>query len=236
MCLRPGAGALENLFHRIVGDMICREVLLDFPHVFAVVDTSPIFINQLFRHQEHYSSGKYIRHCVHLSRVDRGATHDRAIFGRSEVATFLTYQDYRGHLQHKPIMGDLGYIGITRTCPSAVLWHKRPRMDLTKEPKTENEALSPNRMLVANFFAQWKCLFAVAVPEYGGDLGRLDPIARATIAMTTSHFQRHPLCGREETAADSSDGDGGAVASLARELDEPSLDVVSLPQKINSLD
>jgi hypothetical protein len=67
------------------------------------------------------------RQCVHLSRVDRGATHDRAIFDPSEVARFLTYQDERRCIQHKPIMGDLAYIGITRSYLSVALSHKRAR-------------------------------------------------------------------------------------------------------------
>jgi hypothetical protein len=137
---------------RAVGDVVCRDAFPNYPHVFAAVDASPIFINRPKRHQAHYFSGKYRRHCVkvqalvtpdgqciHLSRVYRGATHDKAIFDRSEVAQFLTYQDERGRIQHKPIMGDLAYIGITRTCPGSVLPHKRPSgRDLTNDQKVEN--------------------------------------------------------------------------------------------------
>jgi hypothetical protein len=108
--------------------VISHEAFPHYAHVFAAVDASPIFINRPFGHQDHYYSGQYMRHCVkvqalvtadgqcvHLSRVYRGATHDKAIFDRSEVARFPTYQDERGRIQHKPIMSDLAYIGITRT-------------------------------------------------------------------------------------------------------------------------
>jgi hypothetical protein len=86
---------------------------------------------------------------IHLSRLCRGTTHDKGIFDRSEVAAFGTYQDDRGRIQHKPIMGDLWYMGIARTCPGSVLPHKRPMGgDLTAEHNAGNRVLSRNRIVV----------------------------------------------------------------------------------------
>jgi hypothetical protein len=180
--LRPVARAFESLFPRSVGEVVWRE----------------IFINRPSRHQEHYYSRKYLSHsvklqalvspegpCVHLSRAYRGATHHRAVFGRPEVATFLSYEDDRRRVPHKPIMGDLRYIGIPWTCPGGLLPHKHQRgKDLTRQQKTENEVLSCNRILVESFLARWKCLFGVPV----------------TVAITNSDIQRHPLRRREEPA------------------------------------
>jgi hypothetical protein len=105
----------------------CEEVLENFPVVFAIVDASPIFINRPSRHQEQYYSGKFKRHCVkvqalvtpdgqcvHLSRVFRGCTHDKATFDQSGVVSFLTERDDNGQEQRKLIMGDLGYQGIQK--------------------------------------------------------------------------------------------------------------------------
>jgi hypothetical protein len=152
-CLRPVAGALESLFTRSVGDVVCREFFPDFPHVFAVVDASPIFINRPSRHEEHYYSGKYMRHCVkvqsfvipdgqcaHISRIDRGTTHDKSIFDPFEMATFLTYQDDRDRIQHKPIMGDWGTSGSPGRDPPQCYRTSARERDLTREltcPSTE---------------------------------------------------------------------------------------------------
>jgi hypothetical protein len=80
--------------------------------------------------------------------------------------------------------------------------------DLTRYQKTENEVLARNGILVENLFARRKCLFGVAGSKYRGDLGRLDPIVRATIAIANWYIPFDPLGGREEPAGDTSDGDG----------------------------
>jgi hypothetical protein len=147
--------------------------------------------------------------CIYLSRVYRGATHDNAIFDRSEVAQFLTYQDERGRIQDKPIMGDLAYI-------------------VTNDQKAENGVLSRNRIIVENFFARWKCLLEIAGSKSRGELVRLEPIVRATIAMTNWYIRRHPLRRREEQAEDSSDWEGGEAVGRARGLEESGSDVPSL--------
>jgi hypothetical protein len=145
------------------------------------------------------------------------------------VAQFLTYQDERDRIQHKPIMGDLAYTGITGTCPGSVLSHERPSgRDLTNDQKAENGVLSRNRTIVEDFFARWKCLFGIPGSKYRGELVRLDPIVRATIAMTNWYIRRHPLRRREEQAEDSSDWDGGEVVGRARGLEESGSDVPSL--------
>jgi hypothetical protein len=101
--------------------------------------------------------------------------HEKAIFDRTEVAAFLTYQDDSGRIQHKPIMADLGYMGIARTYLGAVLPHKCiGGWDLTAEHKAKNQVLSSNRIVVENFCAQWKSEFGVPTSNYRGNLRRLD--------------------------------------------------------------
>jgi hypothetical protein len=86
-------------------------------HAFAAVDASVIPINRLkVDRQDHYS-GKNTRHwvtiqalvnedgqCLDLSNVDRGKTHDKALFDRSRVVEFLTYREHRGNWQQKAIL------------------------------------------------------------------------------------------------------------------------------------
>jgi hypothetical protein len=130
----------------------------DFHHVFAVTDASIMVIEWLTWHQEHSYSRKYVHydmkiltlvtpdgHCIYLSRVYRGAMHDQVIVDRSEVAAFFTHQDDRDLVQHKRIMGDSGYIRITRTCPGAMSPPKRPRgRDMTKKQNPDREPLRPS--------------------------------------------------------------------------------------------
>jgi hypothetical protein len=60
------------------------------------------------------------------------------------------------------MMGDLGDVEITRTCPNAVLPHKRPRRRrLTDEQKANNRRLAEERTLVENYFGRWKSLFGI---------------------------------------------------------------------------
>jgi hypothetical protein len=128
-------------------------------------------------------------------------------------------------------MGDLGHIGITRTCSGAVVAAQAPDgRDLTREQKTENEVLSRNRILVENFFAGWKCLFGVAGSKYRGDLGRLDPIVLAAVAMTNWYIRGHLLRRRRNHPVTPRMGMVAArVAGLSHELDESGSDEVSLP-------
>jgi hypothetical protein len=48
--IRPVAAALESPFPRAVGDVVCREAFPNYPHVFAAVDASPIFVNRAKGH------------------------------------------------------------------------------------------------------------------------------------------------------------------------------------------
>jgi hypothetical protein len=143
------------------------------PGIFGIVDASPIFIERPTNHQEQFYSGKYKRHCVkvqvlvtadgycvHLSRVYRGAAHDKRIFDDSGLrqALRVTQEGSESHRhgnsssQCLPIMGDLGYQGIQRSCPGAVLPHKKPPGGhLTREQKEANRLLSHDRVLVDNF-------------------------------------------------------------------------------------
>ena len=77
--------------------------------------------------------------CFHLSKLYKGATHDKAIFDRSGAVDFLTYKNTREHQSvetRKIIMGDLVYTGIKRTIPEAILPFKKPRgHQLTEDQK-----------------------------------------------------------------------------------------------------
>jgi hypothetical protein len=93
-----------------------------------------MFINRPTRYQDQYYSGKYKKHfvkvqvlvtsdgqCVHCSEVFRGRTHDKATFDTSGLSDWLVHTDEQGRERQKWIMDDLGYLGITRTCPEAIL-------------------------------------------------------------------------------------------------------------------
>jgi hypothetical protein len=43
-------------------DIRCEDKFIHFPQVFAIVDTSPIFVTRPNVHQEQYYSGKFKRY------------------------------------------------------------------------------------------------------------------------------------------------------------------------------
>jgi hypothetical protein len=155
--------------------------------------------------------------------VYRGNTHGNAIFDRSGLAEFVSYQPPGSVTRRQRIiMADLGYLGITRTCPGAILPHKRPaRGELTSEQNQQNRILSRDRILVGNSFARWKMLFGICHEVFRGEIKLLGTIVRVTLAITNWHIRRHPLRRPDEELIDelSSDGRG-----QARELDESSSD------------
>jgi hypothetical protein len=206
-CLRETTAILEARMPSDSADVTSEEAFENFPAVFGIVDASPVFINRPSRHQEQYYSGKFKRHCVkvqalvtpdglcvHLSRVFRGRTHDKAIFDQSWISGFLIDAGEDGRDRRKLIMGDLGYVGIQKSGVRALLPHKRGRgQDLTEEQKEENRKLSHDRILVENFFGRWKSLFGICQGRYRGDLKNLSQIIRSTIIMTNWYILRHPL-------------------------------------------
>jgi hypothetical protein len=218
-CLEVVSQPLQALLPRNVADVQCDDVFEDFPEVFGIVDASAVFINRPVRNQQQYYSGKFRRHCVkiqvlvipngqciHLSQVFRGRTHDKALFDESGLSQFITSIGQDGRKTQKTIMGDLGYLGITSTCPAAKLPHKRARgAQLSEREQEENRILNRTRILVENFFARWKTLFGIVHGQYRGNLESLGPIIRVTIALTNWHIAKHPLRRRIDTVDQSSD-------------------------------
>jgi transposase len=70
-------------------------------------------------------------------------------------------------------------------CPNTLLPHKKPAGgQLAAEQKQENRILSPDRILVENFFGRWKMIFGICHEVYRGELRMLGKIVLVTIAMT----------------------------------------------------
>jgi hypothetical protein len=183
--LRHIEGPLQQFFPSIKADVRCDRTFDNRSEVFGIVDASPIFIQRLARHQEEYYSGKYRRHCtkvqalvtpdeqyVHLSKVYRGNTHDKAIFDRSGLAEFVSYRPPGSVTRRQRIViADLGYLIISRASPGAILPHKRPaRGELTSEQKHHNRILSRDRILVENVLARWKTLFGICHEVFRGEI------------------------------------------------------------------
>jgi hypothetical protein len=223
---------LEQFFPATQADIQCEATFDNHPDAFGIVDASPIFIQRPTKHQDEYYSGKFKRHCVkvqacitpdgqcvHLSKVYRGRTHDKAMFDHSGLAEFLLFHPPGSDApRHQIIIGDLGYLGINRTCPGALLPHKKPAHGrLTPEQKHENQILSRDRILIENFFGRWKMLFGVCHEVYRGDLKLLSKVVRVTIAITNWYLRLHPLRQGDAERIDESDG-----AGPARELDSSS--------------
>jgi hypothetical protein len=81
-----------------VGDIEPDAIFADFPSVFGVVDSSPVFIQRPKPKQADYYSGRYKAHCVkvqalltadgervYLSPVYCGSTHNKTMFDESQV-------------------------------------------------------------------------------------------------------------------------------------------------------
>jgi hypothetical protein len=223
-------GQLEQFFAQTRADIQCDISFENYPDALGVVDASPIFIQRPVRHQSQYYSGKFKWPCVkvqafvtgdgqrvHLSKVYRGATHDKAMFDHSGLSQFLAPAEGESH---PIILADLGYIGITRVCPNAVLPHRKPPFrPLAEAKQKENRVLSRDRILIENFFGRWKTLFGICHEEYRGDLKLLSKIIRVTIAMTNWYIRLHPLRRPDEELLDESDGERGGEA---KELDAAS--------------
>jgi hypothetical protein len=151
--------------------------------------------------------------------VYRGRTHDKAIFDSSRVANFLSFRR-RNSVTHYPILADLGYLGIKRTCPRAILPHKRqPGRELGEAQKEHNRKLSCHRILVENFFGRWKNIFGICDGVYRGSLKKLSAIVKFTIALINWHVERHPL---RRVDAHSGDGSEEEPQEEVRELDQDS--------------
>jgi hypothetical protein len=80
---------------------------------------------------------------MHLSKVYRGSTDDKVIFHRSGLSEFLSYHPPGLSAPHQYIiLGELGYLGITRAGPNAFRLHKRaPHGQLTSQQRAENQVL-----------------------------------------------------------------------------------------------
>jgi hypothetical protein len=225
---------LKQFFPANQTNIQCELTFENHPEAFCIVDASPVFIRRPAKHQTEYYSEKYKRHCVkvqacltpdgqcvHLSKVYRGRTHDKAIFDSSALADFLVYHAPGSDApRHRIIIADLRYVGITRSCPNALLLHKKEiGWQLTADQKQENQFLSRGEILIENFFGRWKTLFGVCHEAYRGDLKSLSRIIRATIAMTNWYICRHPLRRANEELVEESDSEHGGPT---RELDQRS--------------
>jgi hypothetical protein len=112
---------LEQFFSANQANIQCELTFENHHEVFCIVDASPVLIRRPARHQIEYYSGKYKRHCVkiqagltpdgqcvHLSKVYRGRTHDKAIFDSSGLADFLVYRAPGSDApRHRIIIADL---------------------------------------------------------------------------------------------------------------------------------
>jgi hypothetical protein len=168
-----------------------------FADAFGIVDASPIFIERPIVNQGEYYSGKYKRPCIkvqafvnpdglclHLSKVSKGAGHDKRLFDASGLVELLSFQ--AGHrTRHKIILADLSYQGIRTTIPEAILPHKKPpNGTLSQQEKDFNKLLSRDRFLVENFFGRWKSLFGIVAGRFRGDRNLLAKIVPITIGLT----------------------------------------------------
>jgi hypothetical protein len=145
--------------------------------------------------------------------VFKTATRDKAILDRSGVVGFITYRN-GDRQRHHAIIGDLGYVEMTRTGPNAILPHKYAQHEqLTKARAVHNQAMGRDRILVENFFGRWKSLFKIYRKVYSGDGTRLRRIVRITICprnfSVTSHLQR-ALAPAQPLTDDEEGGEGPA--------------------------
>jgi transposase len=135
------------------------------------------------------------------------------------VANILSFR-WRNSLTHDTILADLGYLGIKRTCPRAILPHKRqPARKLGEAQKEHNRKLSRDRILVENFFSRWKNIFGICYGVDRGSLKKLSAIIKVTIALTNWHVERHPL---RPAGGHPGDGSEEEPQEEVRELDQDS--------------
>jgi hypothetical protein len=115
------------------------------------------------------------------------------MFDDSQVVRLLTTIT-AGIPERRVILDDRRDVGIRRTIPEAMLPYKRRlHQELSPEQLEFNRVLGRNRILIENFFGQWRMPFRIIHGEFRGSkvLPRLSiPIA---IALTNYHIKRHPL-------------------------------------------
>jgi hypothetical protein len=184
-------GSMQQFFPSTKAEVRCERTFDNHPEVFGIADASPAFIRRPDRHQEDNQSGKYRRHCVkvqalvtadgqclHLSKVYRRSTHNKAIFDRSGLADFTSCQPPgSAGPRHRIIMGDLGN---PRTCPGATLQHTRPaRGELPFDQKRHSRAPSRDRIIVEIFFGGWKTLFGIYIEVFRGEIKFLAQSSRS---------------------------------------------------------
>ena len=83
-----------------------------------------------------------------LSHSFEGATHDKAIWNDSQI-----------QLGDQPLLADLGFLGIDKTHPTAMIPFKKPRNGALRETQKQiNKALSRLRVRIEHVFAAIKRL------------------------------------------------------------------------------
>jgi hypothetical protein len=208
-CLHPLAVLFEQRLPTNASAVIPTLAFVRYEDVFGIVDPTPIYIQRPKFDNQRYYSGKFKRHCVkiqalvtaegqcvHRSRVFPGTRHDKGIFDESGILDFITTVRRTRHQPpvRQSIMADLGYAGIQRTCPNAVLPIKRhPGKSLTSSEKKTNRSISRIRVFVENYFGRWKALFGIIAFAYRGELRFLEDIVAVTLGITNWYIERHPL-------------------------------------------
>jgi hypothetical protein len=85
---------------------------------------------------------------VYLGETCEGSMHDKSIFDDVTIDT-----------QGFNLLLDLGFQGVEKNCPSAVLPYKKPKnKELSELKKSVNKGISKERVLIENVFARMKRL------------------------------------------------------------------------------
>ena len=91
-------------------------------------------------------------------------------------------------------MADLGYIGIKRFIPTAVIPKKKPILVLDKE---WNFKVSSDRVVCENYYGRNKNLWSILSQTFRWDLSDYDTVFGVCCALTNYHLQRYPLRNEE---------------------------------------
>jgi len=80
--------------------------------------------------------------------IEKGKVHDYKLFKNSKAKQKIILSK---------ILADLGYLGITKSCPNAQIPNKKTKnQKLTKDEKKENHELSSKRIIVEQINAKIK--------------------------------------------------------------------------------
>lgn len=134
---------------------------------------------------------------IHCSKLVEGSIQDFKLFSMSNLEELIFKENEKCQLllsNNCITLADAGYQGLSKKIPGAVTPHKRSKSaGLSKEKIEYNKKISRSRIIVENWFACEKSLWAVIGSKFRLNLSIYEPFWLFCASLTNFHIQKHPM-------------------------------------------